>query len=131
MQLRCVPERVWGGATMQAMVELSVAEAAERVGVTEEAVRLALRKGLLTGRRVQAGQRLVWRVDAEAVAAWQVRREHTNPSGIGRPELASPGPDPSVVSARPVPADAAAEIADLRRQVEHLKLAMRALLEAS
>jgi hypothetical protein len=109
------------------MVECSVSEAAGRVGVTEEAVRLALRKGLLNGRRVPAGRRTVWRVDAEAVAAWQVRRSHTSPAGIPA-GIVQPDADDLE---RPVVGDRSDEIAELRRQVEHLKVAVRALLEAS
>jgi excisionase family DNA binding protein len=59
-------------------VDVSVAQAARAVGVTEEAVRAQLREGRLRGRRVQVGRRQTWRVDAAEVAAWKARRPKTD-----------------------------------------------------
>jgi hypothetical protein len=128
-------------------MELTVYEAARRVGVTEEAVRNLLRKGVLRGRQIHVGHRLVWRVDSEAVAVWQVRRaeqlhaftsrsqvhvqaqEPRHPASVRQMVLDVEPPLPT----RPVPPAAAvvddtAELAHLRRENDHLWAALMTLL---
>jgi excisionase family DNA binding protein len=89
-------------------MEVSVAQAAFEVGVTEEAVRALLREGRLGGRRVQVGRRQTWRVDADDVAAWKARR-----------------PVPPLESPVDVQANDDGEIEALRREVAELRLALK------
>lgn len=131
-------------------MEISVAEAARRVGVSCEAVRAQLRDGTLKGRRVGYGRRMLWYVDAADVAAWAARRPRW---GAGTQVVSSPAGDAAVpggggtvllpVAPRSGPADSSswqrraqqvrlaqleAENAGLRREVESLRDALASLL---
>lgn len=114
-------------------MDLSVNEAARRLGVSQEAVRSRLRGGDLKGRQVPRGRRQMWLVDAEDLAVWEARRRdwqeiegrRTMPRSDAR-DTAGAGSLPHeecILDERDV------EIARLRRQIEALKEALRALMD--
>jgi hypothetical protein len=105
-------------------MELSVAEAARAVGVTEEAVRSSLREGKLHGRRVQRGLRTVWVVDADAVDEWRQRRPHAPGAAMA---LCFDDRD-RAGGAAGVPVAAGGELEALRAENARLRAALAALV---
>lgn len=109
-------------------MEVSVEEAARRLGVTEEAVRSKLRNGQLPGRQLTVGRRRVWRVQLEGLSAWEARRGSVR---LG-PGPAEPLPVREVPPVRePVPASGRgeeSELVRLRRENRALRAALAAVL---
>jgi excisionase family DNA binding protein len=116
-------------------MEVSVNEAARRLGVSQEAVRSRLRDGELKGRQVPRGRRRLWLVDAEDLAVWEARRRSWQEVDRLQLNLVPDSPEPTP-EAQAVGEQAAggiderdAEIARLRRQVAALKGALVALMD--
>jgi len=79
------------------LMEVSVEQAATRLGVTPEAVRARLRNGRLRGRQVRRGRRNVWRVNELSLSVWERQRGGAGrvdrPRVLGAARLAEPDQD--------------------------------------
>jgi excisionase family DNA binding protein len=61
---------------MKRMNELSLDEAAQRLGISRTQVKRLITAGVLTGRRVGGNRRGVWLIDAESVEREAKRRQN-------------------------------------------------------
>ena len=67
------------------MNELTIDQAAERLGLTHDAVQKLITRGTLQARRIGPARRGIWLIDAETVEAEALRRQDFKQAGRGRP----------------------------------------------
>lgn len=65
--------------------EMTIDQAAERLGLTHDAVQKLITRGTLTARRIGPARRGIWLIDTETVEAEALRRQDFKPAGRGRP----------------------------------------------